>query len=182
MDKEKYIFTIGCNEKSLKEFVNLLSENNITKVIDIRLKTSSQLSGFAKGEDLKYILEEFLKLKYEHQLLLCPTEEILEKYKKDKNWDAYELVFNDLISQRHIEILLPSILKSNEKICLLCSENYAGKCHRRLVAEYFKKIDNNIKIIHLEKQIPSPKSHKKDSTKGKQRQISSVNEYTKIYG
>jgi uncharacterized protein (DUF488 family) len=33
--------------------------------------------------------------------------------------------------------------------CLLCSEPSPEKCHRRLVAEYFKNHLNNIEIQHL---------------------------------
>lgn len=184
MNSENYLYTMGYTEKSLKEFVDLLRQNNITKLVDIRLKNSSQLAGFAKGEDLKYLLEELLKLKYEHQALLFPTEEIFEKYKKDKNWSEYEVAFNDLIAKRHIEILLPSIFNGKERVCLLCSENYSEKCHRRLVAEHFKKFDNSINIIHLEKQIIETKFYKKDSikNKGKSKQslITSIPNSSKI--
>lgn len=180
MKNEKYLYTIGYTEKSLKEFTDLLIQNKITKVFDIRLKNSSQLAGFAKADDLKYILEEFLKVKYEYQRLLCPTEEIFDKYKKDNNWDAYEAAFTETISQRQIETILPSMFNSDERICLLCSENYAAKCHRRLVAECFKKFDNSIKIIHLEKQLKKVKSDERDTTRRKTKQsfITSVENST----
>ena len=47
------IYTIGFTKKSLKEFINLLKKNKITKLIDTRLGKDSQLSGFAKSKDLK---------------------------------------------------------------------------------------------------------------------------------
>jgi uncharacterized protein (DUF488 family) len=33
--------------------------------------------------------------------------------------------------------------------CLLCSEPKPDKCHRRLVAEFFKHTFEDIEIIHL---------------------------------
>ena len=33
--------------------------------------------------------------------------------------------------------------------CLLCSEDTADHCHRRLVAEYLQEQWGNIEIIHL---------------------------------
>lgn len=36
-----------------------------------------------------------------------------------------------------------------DNICLLCSENEVEYCHRKIVAEYFKKKLGKIAIIHL---------------------------------
>lgn len=48
------LYTIGFTKKTLEDFSNLLKDNKITKLIDIRLNRNSQLSGFAKEKDLKY--------------------------------------------------------------------------------------------------------------------------------
>ncbi len=50
------IYTIGFTKKSAKEFFEILKKNEIEQVIDIRLNNTSQLSGFAKKNDLKYFL------------------------------------------------------------------------------------------------------------------------------
>ena len=47
------IFTIGFTKKTAKEFFEILRNNNIGKLVDVRLNNSSQLAGFAKGKDLK---------------------------------------------------------------------------------------------------------------------------------
>ena len=51
------IYTIGFTKKSAETFFKLLQENNIKRVIDVRLNNSSQLAGFTKGPDLKYFLK-----------------------------------------------------------------------------------------------------------------------------
>jgi uncharacterized protein (DUF488 family) len=46
------IYTIGFTKKSAQTFFELLHQNGIQRLIDIRLKPSGQLSGFAKKDDL----------------------------------------------------------------------------------------------------------------------------------
>ena len=143
------LYTIGFTKKSLEEFVNLLKKNKITKIIDIRLNRDSQLSGFAKSKDLKYVLEEVLKIKYEVIPEFSPTNELLKTYQKDKDWEKYEKGFSELIKERELERFKDIVLDEKERICLLCSEEKADKCHRRLLAEFFSRLGNKVNIIHL---------------------------------
>ncbi len=48
--------TIGHNQKSLEQFIQLLQEAGVDAVVDIRLRNTSQLSGFAKRDDLAFLL------------------------------------------------------------------------------------------------------------------------------
>jgi uncharacterized protein (DUF488 family) len=147
----KSIYTIGYTKKSLEEFASLIIQNNITKIIDVRLKTNSQLAGFAKASDLKYILENFLHIEYFHEPKLSPTEDIFKKYRTDKNWDEYVTSFNELMKERKINEIIDCIISDSNAICLLCSEDTPDKCHRRLIVEYYKQFNNLIKIKHLTK-------------------------------
>ena len=47
------VFTIGFTKKSAEHFFNELKDNNVKKIIDVRLNNISQLSGFAKKNDLE---------------------------------------------------------------------------------------------------------------------------------
>jgi uncharacterized protein (DUF488 family) len=51
------ICTIGFSKKSLRKFIDLLEQGNVTRIVDTRLNNTSQLAGYAKKEDLKYVLE-----------------------------------------------------------------------------------------------------------------------------
>lgn len=143
------IYTIGFTKKSLKEFIDLLKKNEITKLIDTRLSRDSQLSGFAKSKDIKYILEEVLKIKYEVIPEFSPTKELLKTYQKDKDWEKYEEGFLELIKERELERFKDTVLDEKERICLLCSEEKADKCHRRLLAEFFSRLGNKVDIIDI---------------------------------
>tara|TARA_Y100000310_G_scaffold140319_2_gene139689 strand:- start:3253 stop:3684 length:432 start_codon:yes stop_codon:yes gene_type:complete len=140
------IYTIGFTKKSLEEFINILKTNKITKLVDIRLNRNSQLSGFAKEKDLKYIIEKILGIKYEIVPDFFPTPEILKDYRKDKDWEKYEKKFQELMNKRNGKELIKRLLKGGKIICLLCSESKPNKCHRRLVAELLK---GDIEIFHL---------------------------------
>jgi uncharacterized protein (DUF488 family) len=151
------IYTIGYTQKSLKEFVNLLEEHQIEKLIDIRLKNTSQLAGFAKQEDLHYILEHFLKMEYEHVPALSPTEKIFETYKKDKDWDKLRESFTALMAEKGMNSILENAASGKHRVCLLCSEDSPKHCHRRLVAEYYQeKRRGDVKIVHLTTKDAKP--------------------------
>ena len=72
----------------------------------------------------------------------------LEKYKKQHgDWTRYEERFLELITQRKIDETVPRF--AVDEACLLCSEDKPHHCHRRLVAEYWKKKWGDLEIIHL---------------------------------
>lgn len=142
------LYTIGFTQKNAMTFFNLIKTNKIKKLIDIRLNNASQLAGFTKKDDLKYFLHEICNVEYLHKIDLSPTEEILKKYKnKEITWSEYEKHFMELLNIRKPEKYIGVELLNNS--CLLCSESTADKCHRRLVAEYFKNIYKEIEIIHI---------------------------------
>ena len=142
-------FTIGFTKKTSKIFFSLIKNNNISRVVDVRLNPNSQLSGFAKKNDLSYFLKELCGTDYVYVPDLTPTKSMFNAYKnKNITWDSYADKFNDLMVQRHIErIIDKSILDDG---CLLCSEHEPHQCHRRLVVEYLNTCwDENIEVVHL---------------------------------
>ena len=147
MNKIK-LFTIGFTKKNAETFFEKLKKSGIVKLIDIRLNSVSQLAGFTKKDDLKYFLKIICDCDYVHEPLLSPTKEILDAYKKKEiTWPEYERRFNDLLISRKTHTLMNS--SELYMACLLCSEPTPEKCHRRLVAEFFKNSFENIEIIHL---------------------------------
>ena len=87
-------------------------------------------------------------IKYTYISCLAPTKDILDAYKKKEIcWSEYEENFNLLLNERQVEKKIDMQILNNA--CLLCSEEFAEKCHRRLVAEYLKKYCNEIEIIHI---------------------------------
>jgi uncharacterized protein (DUF488 family) len=142
------LFTIGFTKTTAESFFTRLMNAGVKKVIDVRLKNVSQLAGFAKKDDLRYFLKVICRIEYEHRPELAPTQEMLDEYKKRRGaWATYEERFFDLMAQRKVEqTIAPSAV---DLACLLCSEAKPHHCHRRLVAEYWKKKWGDLEIIHL---------------------------------
>lgn len=143
------IYTIGFTKKNAETFFKFIRSSNIKTIIDVRLNNVSQLSGFAKKDDLKFFLRELCSTEYIHAPELTPTKEILDPYKDGKmTWQVYEDKFLNLMAKRNIEkTIRPELLDQG---CLLCSEHEPHMCHRRLVAEYLNKNSTlNLTIKHL---------------------------------
>lgn len=143
------IHTIGFTQKSARAFFGSLTAARIARLIDVRLNNVSQLSGFAKRDDLAYFLEQLCGAEYVHEPLLAPTDELLGAYrKKTMSWADYERSFLKLMDDRDVADRL-SITLFNHPTVLLCSEPTAERCHRRLVVEYLARHWPNVTIKNL---------------------------------
>ncbi|SRR6266478_6754484 len=142
------IFTIGFTKKSAEDFFSLLNNPDIQRLVDVRLNNVSQLAAFTKKDDLRYFLKAISNIDYVHLPMLAPTKRMLDAYKKNAgDWATYERDFVDLMKERQIESKISKDLLANG--CLLCSEEKADYCHRRLVAEYLREKWGDVVISHL---------------------------------
>lgn len=142
------VYTIGFTKKSLQQFIETLRAAGVRKVIDVRLRNTSQLAGWSKAPDFGYLLEAGFGIGYEHHPEFAPTDELLDRYKKEHDWAWYEDAFNQLIASRNPEAEGRALLAEDSN-CLLCAEPTADKCHRRMTAEYLQQLDPTIQIKHL---------------------------------
>lgn len=143
------IHTIGFTQRKAVSFFEALKRAGIKRLIDVRLNNVSQLAGFTKRDDLAYFLREICGADYVHEPLLAPTQEMLDRYKKEKgDWAEYERAFLSLMDEREIDKRLDRQL-FEIPVALLCSEPTAAKCHRRLVAEYVGRKWGDVRIVHL---------------------------------
>lgn len=143
------IYTIGFTKKSAAQFFGALTSAGIEQLLDVRLNNVSQLAGFTKRGDLEFFLRELGHIDYHHELLLAPTQPLLDDYKKrHQPWADYEERFLRLMAERQIEDQL-NRSQFERRTVLLCSEPTAERCHRRLVAEYLEKIWGDVRAVHL---------------------------------
>jgi len=144
------LYTIGFTQKSAETFFDLLRQHRVQRLVDIRLNPNGQLSGFAKQNDLPYLLANLAAdCQYVYMPELAPTQEILGDFRRNSDWAQYEARFETLMDERGV----PGILNRSdfEKLasCLLCSEPTPEHCHRRLVAERIAVVWNDVAVIHL---------------------------------
>ena len=144
------LYTIGFTKKRAETFFNLLIENKVKTLVDIRINRNSQLSGFAKSRDLPYFLKQLAGIKYCVKTEFAPTRELLTSYREKLiGWEKYEKLYIGLLDRQRIAGLI--YLKAYDCACFLCSEHLPDKCHRRLLVEYLKEKlpEKDIEIVHL---------------------------------
>ncbi|QOL50536.1 DUF488 domain-containing protein [Massilia litorea] len=143
------VSTIGFTKKSAETFFSLLRNANVRTVLDVRLNNTSQLAGFAKKADLRFLLSELLGVQYIELGELAPEKEMLQRYQlKEMTWDDYASAYLELLARRRVESNLDVSLFDGG--CLLCSEDKPHQCHRRLAVEYLNsRWNGKLKISHL---------------------------------
>jgi uncharacterized protein (DUF488 family) len=144
------LYTIGFTQKRAEIFFELLRQHGVQRIIDIRLNPGGQLSGFAKQDDLPYLLSRLAGgCQYVHMPELAPTKEILSDYRSDSDWPRYVERFEALMDERKIPETLDRMEFESLISCLLCSEPTPEHCHRRLVAERLAAHWPDVEILHL---------------------------------
>ena len=143
------LFTIGFTKKSAEHFFNLLRDNGVKQLVDVRISNNSQLAGFAKGKDLEFFIHEICHIPYKHIADFAPSKELLDRWhKQEVTWGEYEKTYIQLLKDR--DILRKYGAKAFDGSCFLCSEDTPEQCHRRLLAEYLQEHSSEqVKIIHL---------------------------------
>jgi uncharacterized protein (DUF488 family) len=141
------LYTIGFTKHTAEEFFEKLKSAGVERVIDIRINKTSQLAAFAKGSDLPYLLRATGGIGYLSHSELAPTKELLKSYRtKDIAWEEFETRYMQQIEDTKA---ISGLNKSDfDSACLLCSEETADKCHRRLLAEKLAQMWG-VEIVHL---------------------------------
>jgi len=143
--------TIGYTKKGLREFIRRLRDAGVDCLVDVRLNNTSQLAGYAKRDDLEFLLAEGFDIGYTHMAELAPSEEMLADYKSGKDWDAYTARYARLVDERDMASRFLAAAEANGWIrpCLLCAEDSSDKCHRRLLAEAIAARVAGLNVRHL---------------------------------
>src|SRR5207302_5434510 len=124
----------GTSGRSMRDFAAALQGAGVTRVIDVRLRNTGQLSGFAKKEDLRFLLE-LLKIDYTHAPQLAPAEAILDRFRQNRDWEAYAEAFRTLMGARDMPSILEEAMSGADRPCLLCACARHEQCHRALLAQ-----------------------------------------------
>ena len=142
------LYTIGFTGKSAEQFFTLLKDSNASRLIDIRINRTSQLAGFAKEQDLKFLIPELTNMEYVVREELAPTKDILASYrKKEIAWDEFAETYQNLLRDRLIYKALS--LEDFSNSILLCSEKEPEKCHRTLLAKVLNEQFPSLEIVNL---------------------------------
>lgn len=155
--KSLSLHTIGFTKKTAEQFFGMIRDADVDRIIDVRLKTDSQIAGFAKSPNLQFFAKKLCGIDYHHLPFLAPDKRLFASYKNEKTmeWPDFRDRFLDLLNERHVENEVSPHLFDGA--CLLCSEHEPHECHRSLVAEYLReRWDVEINVEHLVDFQPKP--------------------------
>ena len=136
------LYTIGYSKKTAKEFFNILRDNGVKQIMDIRRHNTNQLAGFTKKSDLPWFLDTIAGIDYSHELSLAPSEELMRAYRKEG------LPFDEFAKQLRAEFAEREMPKLIDGSALLCSEPDPAECHRSVAAEYLAE-KGDVEVVHL---------------------------------
>ena len=143
-ERQKYkqsgqlLFTIGYEGKTIEAFFNMLIQNGINVVCDVRKNPFSRKFGFSKS-NLEHIAKTF-KIEYVHIPELGIETAKRNMLETPEDYDA--LFFDYAETLPYFEIQLEwiyTLLRSNTRIALMCYEKDPNMCHRHIVKDYIVK-------------------------------------------
>lgn len=139
------IYTIGHSTQKIEEFIQILKENEIELLIDVRSSPYSKYaSNFNKKELQKLILENNIIYKYlGHKVGGKPQN---KKFYYKNGEINYILLSKTVKFKEGINEIIK--LSKNSNTVLMCSEENPYHCHRHhLIAQ--KLQEKGFKIIHI---------------------------------
>ena len=136
------LYTIAYSKKTAEEFFNILRDNGVKQIVDIRRHNTNQLAGFTKKSDLPWFLSTIAGIGYSHELSLAPSEELMRAYRKEG------LPFDEFAKQLRAEFAEREMPKLIDGSALLCSEPDPDVCHRSVAADYLAE-HGDFEVVHL---------------------------------
>ncbi len=126
------VYTIGYEGKEFDEFLKLLDEYGVKRVVDVRSYPSSKRSEF----DKKNLKDELFKasIKYRHLSQLGGLrDKDYEEIMKEEGWREDFEQLKELAKEK--------------KTVILCLESNPMKCHRRFISEELE--EEGWEVIHI---------------------------------
>ena len=142
-------FTIGYEGINVTDLFNVLSEHEISLLVDVRENPFSRKPGFSKGA-----LSNFTHLYGKNYLHLgslgCPKV-IRQDYALDRNWAKYSQRYFTQLETQLCDLNRLINIMARETCCLLCFEADYRLCHRSLIAQRIIEESRDViyNITHL---------------------------------
>jgi uncharacterized protein (DUF488 family) len=140
-------YTIGYEKRELDEFVDILKENGIQVVADIRIRPISRKKGFSKNQ-----LAAALKkagIEYAHFVELGAPQEIRDRLHADWDYTRFYRDYEAYLNTQTDTLGRLADLASKQRACIMCFERDVNQCHRKSVAAKLSKIRKYLKVVHL---------------------------------
>lgn len=144
------LFTINFPDKSAQEFFETLKENEIEVVVDMRLNNQFSSGGFTKKDDLAYFLAKLCGARYEHDLILAPTDEQLDAFERPvQQRREYIAAYRRILEIRQAVAVFYSRYGGYKKVCLLCGMTPCKNSYLDVLLEMLRERNAKLAITRL---------------------------------
>ena len=144
-DEEPKIYSIGYEGKTMNEFINLLEDNKIVELVDVRNNAFSWKKGFSKkclSESLADSNIHYINLS---KLGAPPT--IRVEIKENQNPDKFFSDYSRWLKLNDPDLNILDILARQRTSAMMCVEANFKNCHRKILGERLE--DRGYEVIQL---------------------------------
>jgi len=141
----KGYFTVGYEGRDIDTFLDLLIQNNISMIIDVRRNPFSMNFCYTKKNLQKFLKDAGIEYVHIKELGVASEDRINLRCKED--YEALFSRYRDSLGQK--QPYLDKVLKlgKNNRIAILCFEHDSASCHRREIAVYLRKCGCDVRNL-----------------------------------
>ncbi|MCP8309586.1 MAG: DUF488 domain-containing protein [archaeon] len=140
------IFSVGYEGRKLPELVELLRQNAIDILVDVRRDAYSSYDKDFNEKKLSLSLAES-HIRYLHMPELGVDYAERQKLKQSHDYEYYFQFYKEYLEKNQELLKLLMDLTYNSTVALLCYERDFGRCHRHVIADKLSK--EGIVTVHL---------------------------------
>jgi uncharacterized protein (DUF488 family) len=140
------LFTVGYEGRTLPQFVRLLREHGIERLVDVRERPASRKRGFSALPLFDALRKEGIT--YEPDRALGNPVEIRELWKNGRLPEGKRRYRRMLRNGRRLRVELLLAHARVERVCILCYEGDPDVCHRGVIAEEAARLAPHLVIHH----------------------------------
>lgn len=146
------LFTLGYEGLNLNQFLQLLDDNQVQTLIDVRQRPFSRKPGFSQTALRAALLVEGRR--YIHMRALGCPQNVRDAFKTNDDWAQYTRDYKAYLETQ--QPILRDLARRAERgrCCLMCFEADANFCHRSFVAEAVQET-SGATVAHLTRN-PAP--------------------------
>jgi uncharacterized protein (DUF488 family) len=140
------IVTFGYEGLSLGQFVARVQDAGIFTIVDVRANPISRKPGFSKSAFAAAL--HGAGISYVHMPALGCPKPIRDRYKSDRDWNAYTRDFCSYLNEQTDALTEVARIAEHSPSCLVCFEADFTRCHRTYVARAAGLV-GRLRVIHL---------------------------------
>ena len=141
------MFTVGYQGRTLPQFVRLLKENEIARLVDVRERPASRKRGFSAMPLFDALRKAGIT--YESDRTLGNPIEIRDLWKNGSLAEGKTRYRRMIRNGRRPRVELLLALARVERVCILCFEGDPEVCHRGVIVEEAARLEPGLVIHHL---------------------------------